>query len=327
MLEIITDKKSITKFQMQFEARLFSLFNEKIKCKIGHLGYSGENVVFYSKKYDLWFTTHKNRNRFWNGFGVGRPSTGRNVSITVEINPPFKGINRRIGAVFARNEKGEVLVLHRGKIGGGRFGIGKTLFFENYRGDFEVANDGGVKTKFCVIGSLNSINFPDQISNFITEVARIKSLDKTKQSKFYKVKNFQFTAEISGKGTGKYRNKTIINRTHGIVVNALARKLEENGFNVANDSQRDLFIYKNNKIIKLFEFKTSSTTQDLFTAVGQLIIYSIPIKNPVQLFLVIPDKLKKEVEDRLYEMKINIIYYKWSNNDIVFDKTKGLVYQ
>jgi len=58
---------------------------------------------------------------------------------------------------------------------------------------------------------------------------------------------------------------------------------------------KDLFIHKKEHVKKLFEIKTSSSTQDLYSAVGQLLIYSIPIKNPVDLILVIPDKLSNRL--------------------------------
>ncbi len=163
MIEIITDKKIITKYQTEFSRQIMSVCKLQINCKIGHLGRSSDSIVFYSNEFDFWFRTHRNENRYWNGFGIGRPETGKNTSITAEINPPFEGINRNIGAAFGHDSNGEVLVLHRGQIGGGRVGIGKTLFFENYRGDFAIANDGGIETNFCVIGSLKSKHFPKQV--------------------------------------------------------------------------------------------------------------------------------------------------------------------
>lgn len=324
MIEIITDKNRITQHQREFTRKLKSVCKQPIHCKIGHLGSSGDNTVYYSAELDFWFTTHRNDNRYWNGFGIGKPETGKNTSITAEINPPYEGINRNIGGAFGYDSEGNVLVLHRGQIGGGRVGIGKTLFFDNFRGDFDVANDGGRETDFCVIGSLNSKHFPKQILNFIQEVARIKSLDIEKKSGFSNLINFEFREEHSG-STETTRDKNTIDRTHGIVVNALAKILEQKDFKIGNDGQRDLFTHKNGQIKNLFEFKTSSSTQDLYTAVGQLIIYSIPIINPVQLVLVIPGKLKKQVETKLNELDIKILYYKWMNKEIIFKNLTALL--
>lgn len=317
MIEIITDKKLITSYQSEFVRKLKLVCNQPIECKLGHLGSSNDNIVFYSEELGFWFTTHKNTNRYWNGFGIGRPDIGKNTSITIEINPPYKGINRNIGGAFGIDSNGEVLVLHRGKIGGGKVGVGKKLFFDNFRGDFDIAFDGDRKTDFCVIGALSSKHFPKQVLNFIQEVARIKSFDIQKKLEFSELENFKFREERYGISKTT-RSKITIERTHGIVVNALAKLLEKKGFKIGNDRHRDLFTYKNGQIENIFEFKTSSSTQNLYPAVGQLIIYSIPIINPVKLILVLPDKLKKEVEKKLNDLDLKILYYEWINDEIVF---------
>ena len=324
MIEIITDKKLITKHQTEFARKLKLVCAKPINCKLGHLGSSDDNTVYYSEEFDFWFTTHRSTNRYWNGFGIGKPETGRITSITAEINPPYEGINRSIGGAFGYDSDGEVLVLHRGQIGGGKAGIGKKLFFDNFRGDFDVANDGDRETDFCVIGSLNSKHFAKQVLNFVQEVARIKSFDIQKKIDFSDLEDFEFRQEQSGRSETT-RGKITIDRTHGIVVNALAKELEKKGFKIGNDRQRDLFTHKNGLIKNLFEFKSSSSTQNLYTAVGQLIIYSIPIKNPVQLVLVLPDKLKKEIETRLNELDLKILYYKWTKEEIIFINLTKLV--
>jgi hypothetical protein len=318
MIEIVTDGKLITKYQMQFVKRLKTVCNKKIYCNLGFQGDSFTTTVFYSPKSNFWFSAHENDNRYWNAFGVGEPPEGRNTSIHVEINFPYEGINRSIGGAFGHNIKGEILLLHRGIIGGGRVGVGKQLFFDNFRGDFATAYDDGIETEFVVIGSINSKHFPQQVSNFIAEVHRIKNLSTEETAAFSYLSNFKFTDEHFGISTLKRKTTTTIERTHGIVVNSLARILEENGHKIGNDRNRDLYIHKRGQIKSLFEIKTSSSTQDLYSAVGQLLIYSIPIKGPLDLYLVLPDKLSKPVKKRLDKLGLQIIYYTWDNNKPTF---------
>ena len=318
MIEIVTDSKLITKYQKQFVQRLKTVCNKNISCNLGFQGDSFTTTVFYSPKSDFWFTAHEIDNRYWNAFGVGEPLEGRNTSINVEINFPYKGVNRNIGGAFGHNNKGEVLLLHRGKIGGGRIGVGKQLFFDNFRGDFATANDNGMETEFFVIGSIHSKHFPQQVSNFIAEVHRIKNLSTDDPTDFSDLLNFKYTDEHSGTSKVKRKIITTIERTHGIVVNSLASILEDSGHKIGNDRNRDLFIHKRGQIKTLFEIKTSSSTQDLYSAVGQLLIYSIPIKGAVDLFLVIPDKLSKPVVKRLSELGLQIIYYSWNKNEPTF---------
>ena len=318
MIDIVTDGKLITKYQRQFIQQLKTTCREKIVCTLGHQGKSDELTVYYSEIFNFWFTSHENDNRYWNGFGFGRPQAGRNNSITVEINPPYEGINRNIGGVFGHDKNGEVLVLHRGKIGGGRVGVGKQLFFDNYREEPIIANDDGIENKFCLIGSVSSRHLPRQVGNFVSEVHRIKHLTTEEATDFSDLLNFKYTDEHSGTSKFKRKNNTTIERTHGIVVNSLASILENSGHKIGNDRNRDLFIHKRGQIKVLFEIKTSSSTQDLYSAVGQLLIYSIPIKGAVDLFLVLPDKLSKPVAKRLDELGLQIIYYTWDNNEPTF---------
>jgi hypothetical protein len=66
--------------------------------------------------------------RFWIGFGVADPNQHSSLSITVEINPPHEGENRRTAGVFLRDELGRLYVGHTGRVGGGRPGIGQPAF-------------------------------------------------------------------------------------------------------------------------------------------------------------------------------------------------------
>lgn len=318
MTEIVTKKKLITKYQKQFIQRLKEICNEKIICILGYQGNSDELTVYYSRKFNFWFTTKKNVNRYWNAFGFGRPIKGRNNSITVEINIPFEGVNRNIGGVFAYDKKNDILVLHRGKIGGGRVGIGKELFFKNYRDEPINAFDFEFENEFCLIGGLNSKYLPRQVGNFVSEVHRIKNLSEKETSDFSSLNNFSFTDEVTGRRKVKRSGTTVIERTHGIVVNSLAKKLEEKGFFIGKDKNRDLFIHSRGRITKMFEIKRSSSPQALYSAVGQLIIYSIPIRNAVDLILVLPEKLNKTVEKRLHELGMSILYYDWNNSEPIY---------
>lgn len=321
MVDIISEKRIITKCQNSFIKRLKSICDQKVHCKLGYQGASSDVIAHYSSKYNFWFTAYEEKNRYWNAFGIGEPLANKSNSITVEINIPFSEVNRNIGGVFGQNNKGEILLLHRGKIGGGRVGIGKNLFFEQFRGDeFILANDDGIENEFCLIGSILSKYFPRQLADFISNVERIKNINLTTNTGFSKLNDYKFSNEHFGKNEVG-RSKITVNRIHGIVVNALAKTLEEKGLKVGNDRNRDLFIFKGNKIKTLFEIKANSSTQSLYAAVGQLLIYSIPIVTKVKLVMVVPNKLTNTVTNRLNHWGIDILYYSWENDEPQF---KGL---
>jgi len=326
MIKIIEDNKQILKLHKKFQKQLNNILTEKINCYVGYPSGSFDATVRYSTELDIWLSSHEQHNRFWNGFGVGKPVENRNVSLNGEINFPFEGISRRVAGAFGIEDNGTILVLHRGKIGGGTKGIGKIFFTDNFRGDFVNAIDGNQVNRFCVVGELNSIHFPEQVSNFVNEIYRVKRLIKNpSEINFDFLENFSYTQEKSGTSKTDEKRRKTIERTHGIIVTELANELENLGFNIANDKNRDLFTYKKNSITNLFEIKTNCKTQSLYTAVGQLLIYSIPIPNKVKLIMVLPEKLDRLVTKRLKELGISILYFEWEEGLPYFPKLEKIV--
>ncbi|HLN53256.1 MAG TPA: hypothetical protein VK212_06065 [Lentimicrobium sp.] len=176
MVEIVTEQRLISRCQKKLIRHLKKTCKEKIKCIVGYKGESIKTNVHYSSDYNFWFTTNKTESLYRNAFGYGKPFKGKNNSITVEINIPFKNIDRRVGGVFGYDLQGEVMLLHRGRIGGGRKGIGKKLLFERYSDETILADDGGIISEFCLIGSFKSEFLPMNIAHFVSQVFEIKNL-------------------------------------------------------------------------------------------------------------------------------------------------------
>ncbi|RZK47998.1 MAG: hypothetical protein EOO99_11720 [Pedobacter sp.] len=325
MIQIITEKKLIDKYQSQLVRQLKTTCIEKISCSLGHRGTeSVPTTVFYSPELNFCFTAHDHINRYWNAFSLGKPQAGKSYPITAEINPPYEGINRTISGAFGKTSDGEILLLHRGNIGGSKVGVGKKLFFENYRDNSVLVKDGETENPFFIIGSIYSEIFPQQVLNFVKEVNRIKNL--VNSNNISPIGNYTFAHEKFGENTLQNNKKITINRIHGIVVNKLATELKNRGHKVGNDSCRDLYVHKNGEIIKLFEIKSNSSTQSLYSAVGQLLIYSIPIKKAVSLIIVVPDQLKKDVVQKLRRLGIEVLYYEWRENQPIFKELESFLH-
>jgi hypothetical protein len=314
MIKIVENEKEIREYHLFFHKTIDKYFSKKINCFVGYPGGSFEDNVRYSPDLNIWISVQELDNRYWNGFGVGKPIAGASNSLWGEINFNYKGIKRIIAGVFGVDLSGNVMVLHRGRIKGV-----KSFFMDNFRGDFVTAIDGDRETQFCLVGELNSKYFLEQLSNFIHEIHRIKHLNYENSTGFFdKLNSFSFTKEHHGESVCERDNPVVIKRVHGIIVNALASKLLNMGFKIGNDRNRDLFIHENGKICMLFEIKTSSSTQGLSSAIGQLLLYSIPINNPLKLIVVLPDFLSIVVERKFLELGILPLYYKWENNIPVF---------
>jgi len=176
-MEIVSDEKKISSLQRKFKEKLekMAIWSNQITVWVG------ENVVvkaYYSSELGIWFAFGEVKNRYWNIFGLGRPKLTGSNSIVVEINFPFKGIDRRIAGVFLK-DNGRILVCHRGRIGGGRPDVGYRTFWDEYKGETKTLNG----ERFAVIGDIDSNDFLERVKDFVVEVNRIKNI----------------TMEISGK--------------------------------------------------------------------------------------------------------------------------------
>jgi len=145
------------------------------------LGWQGGNtkaVVFWHESLDLWsyFDPEMEENRYWCAFGVEDPSAASNLDITCEINPPKKGINRRLAGQFVRDSEGKVYITHSGKLGGGRKGIGKNAFRQFFKGDQFVSLNwqDGKESETFIIGKLDDFELPKLIAHFVHEAKRFK---------------------------------------------------------------------------------------------------------------------------------------------------------
>lgn len=333
MLKIVEDKITIAKSYQILTRKLRELVNEELLVKVGHKGASFKRPLSWINKYDFWYFAKKGGYKHWNPFGVGRPKKAGDNNITCVINFLVKGIDRRIGGAFAEDDIGNIYLVHRGKIGGGKKGIGKKLFFEKYpKKNLVTVTDGDRTSKVALIGKLNSPNLVKQIAQFVHKVESIKN-SKYKSPHIRQTailsepKSHSFNKEFAGIKEYEHKGKRKIesNSVHGQVVNALEPKLRELGFKTANNTYIDLYLYnKLGKINTIFEVKTNTSGTNLYTAVGQLYLNSINLKNKVTLVLVCPKSENTELVGKLNKLNIKVLNYQLLKDKIVFPKLREL---
>ena len=130
-------------------------------------------MIHFIQPLNFWIGLADSGNRYWNALGIGNPFN-ESAPIIAEFNPPKEGINRRISGVFLENESGNIFLAHRGKVGGGRKGIGKTAFMAWYNGPVEIIQDG-VKTKtVLMIGRLDNPKLLNNLAKFTMAVSDFK---------------------------------------------------------------------------------------------------------------------------------------------------------
>ncbi len=178
MLEVLDKRDEILTAESKFQEVMRLAANLFPKIEVGWQGESRMEEAMVSSKLGLWYVMRKLENRYWNVFGKAdsRWSPFQMNNIIVEINSPFEGVRRSIGGAFAKDGSGRIFLIHRGKIGGGRAAIGKTLFENHYDGSWENVTDGERISRVVVIGALDEPNFLERIEKFVSEVERIKRI-------------------------------------------------------------------------------------------------------------------------------------------------------
>ena len=229
---------------------------------------------------------------------------------------------------FALDEAGNPVVVHRGHIGGGRPGIGLNLMLANCRSArATLIEDEGQSAECFVVGQLHSEFFIDQLADFVKEVKRVKGLTAHPSlsapagtvDSLFQLDNQKFSGEKSGTSTRHYDGT--VERTHGLVVNALAEQLSsmaaKRAWVVSNDRHRDLMLMEGGDLKVLFEIKTTVTTQSICTGLGQLLLYSAAALDAA-LLLVLPEKLPSGVVHQLKVKGVHVLHYDWQGKQPIF---------
>jgi hypothetical protein len=328
MLRILEDESAIRRCQQQFLRRLRPYADDRIRVTIGHLGESFEGKVSCAGSLGIWFFSGKQAgNRYWNAFGVGRPSRDAHVFTTCEINFPLQGLDRRIGGAFARDEAGKVFVVHRGKIGGGKKGIGKALFEGHYRGVWAPVQDGDAETSVVLIGHLGSSRFARQVSQFVRKVDRIKDAGSPQPIQTeMQFDEHRFSEEHIGRRYRGEERDLAAESDHGLVVQDLASVLRGYGIRVGNDGERDLYaLDAGGRITAVFEVRTDLSLTGLHAGAGRLLLGGLNSLQPPRLVMVVPRGFDAVLEGRFGKLKIDFLSFDWKDDRAIFSGLKNIL--
>ena len=329
MLKIIHEEEAVARYRKQFVRKLRSRLNEKIPVKVGHQGASFPARVNYSGDLDIWMGASKSgENRHGHVFGTNRPAPSDHVSIVCEINFPASGIDRKIGAAFARDPGGKIFAVHRGRIGGGQRGIGKSLFSSRYRGVWAEMDEEGQTVAVAVIGELGSPRFPRQVAQFVHKVARIKEAAAAAASPqtAMPLEAWGYAAELTGERYEDMRQDLSRECDHGLIVRDLAAALKALGLRAGNDSYRDLFaVDGQNRPTVIFQVNTESRTKRIQEGVTRLFFSSLSYRQPCRLILVLPEPLEEALAMRLRGLNIAVLIYEWDNQQAAFPDLERLI--
>ncbi len=321
MLKILTEESIIRRCQGHLLKSLRGCVEENIPVKLGHMGATIKARVSYAPRLDIWFISRKREDgRVWNAFGPGRPAEGSATPIACEINFPLRGIDRRVGGLLAEDQAGQTYVLHRGRIGGGKKGIGQNLFREHYRGAWTRLADGTPDSSAVVIGRLKSPLLARQVAQFVFNVEQLKRNSPRQPQLSIGFGEAGFRLDRVGSLLEEQVPALETECDHQLAVTDLANYLRCAGCQVGNDGGRDLFLFSDRgEVSHVFEVRTETTDRALREGVARLLWNNpSPLGRP-KMFLILPEAPAQGSRETLELLGIQALTYKWQNDRAVFD--------
>jgi hypothetical protein len=321
MLKVVADQPAIKKYTSLFVKKFKPFIDETIKVKLGHQGASFPAKVLWSRKLGIWlFSQTINNDRYWNAFGKGKPKEANILSITAEINFPWVGIDRKTGGAFAEDAWGNIFVIHRGKIGGGKKGVGKSLFEHNYRGVWSFMEDGDSLTQVAVIGALNSNRFALQTALFIKKIEKLKSTAAISPQTEINFAEISFREDLMGNVPSANESEILAACDGDLVVMSLANLLIRWRFQIGNDANHQLFIidHPHGKISHVFEVLADIKESSVMAAAAKLLLQRAADEgNPLPI-LVLPEEGINTYAQELQKIDIFVIGYRLDGERIIF---------
>ncbi len=327
MLKVIVDQAAIRKYTRQFVRQFKPFIDEKIKIKLGHQGASLPAKVLWSKKLGIWLFSHAvDEVRYWNAFGAGKPRPGNVVPIITEINFPFKGIDRKTGGAFARDPRGNIFVIHRGKIGGGKKGVGKLFFENNYRGVWSFMEDGGDITQVAVIGALNSPHLARQTAHFVKKVEMLKSTAVDSPQMEMNFAQTSFREDLVGELPSSEEPDFKARCNHDLIICNLAALLKHRKFKIGNDPSHELFLLEASKSRKshVLEVLTDAREKDVLAAAAKLLLQKANNQDNPKLILILPEEKVITYSQLLQKLGITVTGFYWDGDKIFFPELEKI---
>ena len=304
MLSLLEETNGKKVAQAVLEGNLKSVLKSRGTHNVGFPG-GNVDVDLYSEGYgELWVAfggVSKDAAipRYWNAYGVYEPHQSTQ-SITVEINIALTSNSAQVAGFFAKdNETGDIFLMHSGKIGGGRSGIGKSAFLVWSKAKLVEVSAGDRQFRSGIaVGKISDPDLAGRIWTFVQGVFRFKeqaasgalSTDAFKQQ----VEEFErYSKEFSGKKRGSHGGRFEYLTYHGDIVQKLYDEKTlrlAKGEKVFNSNLIDLFVKRNGVLSEVYEVKTGVGRQMLYTAIGQLLTHATNGRDDVAKVLVLPSE-------------------------------------
>lgn len=257
--------------------------------------------------------------RFWTPFGTLPMKPKGSLQMVVQINPVIdRNVNQgSTSGILAVDEAGDEWICHTGWVNGRK----KAELLEWSERPVETATRQGLSSiPVLPVARLANPDWLQDIADYVHEVSEFKfgSAPAKKTPKASKQSDFKGLPEENER-TSKVRARDgyTMKRQHGVIRNRLKDLLIDYGLDAHRDGPRDIFVGPSKSPSIEFEVKSNSTSQSIFTAVGQLLIHSAmtPAKTKVA---VLPSTLSSEAAKAIRSLGIQVVTFDMNDKHIVF---------
>jgi hypothetical protein len=232
-----------------------------------------------------------------------------------------------MGGALAEDRRGRVFVVHRGKIGGGKKGVGKSLFEKHYRGEWAVMEDGDTVNTVALVGELNSPRFVRQVTQFIRKVDAMKDMTARPSSQMeIAFDEPRFREELAGSGYETSERCPNADCDRGLVISDLYAALKRRRIKVGNEADYDLFVTDaKRQVAAVFQVITDHSTAVLHDGISKLMLNGADLPGIPHLMLVVPAGLDLILVEKLIKIGIDTLEYEWREDHAVFPRLSALM--
>lgn len=293
MLRLVTERKKLVRARNMLASAIRVGADRSVLTLSTPGGQIPGAHIFYRDDLDIWShvaTKLWNENRYFCGFGSGRP----NWQPAIEINIPV-GRHMNCNGQVVENDDGDMFLAHKGGLGGGRYSVAAAPFADVIQGfEREEVRDGERQMRVFVLGRLEADHLPDRLADYVREAVRIRQLRRelpafraaltavgVPDQGAAAYGTHEYVPENDADGHYTIARQVAFQRLHGKVQKALATELRAMGHSVGTKRLKgniapDLFLQDaSGRPTVTFEIKIAPGAQSFFTALGQLIVYTI----------------------------------------------------
>lgn len=270
--------------------------------------------------------TVNHRGVYWNGLGVHVDSHSLQNEV-VQVNPPVAGSPPgNCQGVVARDTKGAVWLLHRGRMNVAQQRVVLRDYLEDAKiqsiDPVAVTYEDGSKLECFPVACLDQddISIIAATKRFVDlcRIARTAAVEGREAADILRqTVGFE---EPTGSYTIPARNEIVAERIHAEVFAALKRELAKKSIDHTNEKISllgpDLYTLGHPDPM-LFEIKTGNVADDVLKAVGQLVVYERLLGDSRRKIIVVPVTIRDDYRSLLEGLDIEILHYVRAKKDDV----------